>query len=297
MVVIPMIEPDVGDSLVAYQIFHIVIGIIGGILVFVSTFFVKENNYIQKEEQPPFLEAIKISLKNKSFVIFEVLSFTVIYVQTALFIGLNLYMDEIEINWMPLVLAMLVSTILTLIFLIKSHEKLGVKKCMQYCLLAITIGCFLLVFFGRIFITAFIAFFLLGVGVAAGFYLLQIQFGDVMDADEIDTGLRREGIYAGVNSLITKPAISLANAVILWIIGLYGYNSDLKAGEQDPSVEPGILIAWMLIPGILLAISTLVMRWYPLAGPEWRKKKKELTLIHKEKELKLLEEHGFQYVE
>src|SRR5512133_3211771 len=93
-----------------------------------------------------------------------------------------------------------------------------------------------------------------GIGFAGGMYLIPLMNGDVLDIDEERTGLRREGMYAGVNSFITKPAISLANAAFLWIIGYYGYNNDLGKGAQSASAETGILVAWTLIPGILLFI-------------------------------------------
>ncbi len=297
LVVVPLVKPGPGDNLVPYQIFHIVLGIVVGIIVYFSSFMAKENSYIQEEEQPPFLKAIVISFKNRAFLIFEVLSFTVIYVQTALFQGLLYYVDEIEINLTPLYLALIGSTILTLIFLITQHERLGVKLCMQVCLSGVAIGCFLLAFGGKIFIMALLGFFLLGMGVAAGFYLLQIQFGDVMDADEIQTGLRREGIYAGVNSLVTKPAISLAQAAFSWIILAYGYEKGLPKGTQSVSAENGILMGWMLIPGILLVISIIFLHWYPLSGPDWRAQKQKLTIVHKEKEQARLESLGFKYTD
>lgn len=297
LVVVPLVKPGPYDNVVPYQIFHIVLGIIVGVIVFISSFMAKENQYIQEEKQLPFLKAIKTSLKNKAFLIFEILSFTVIYTQTSLFQGLLYYVDEIDVPIAPLFGVLILNTVVTLIFLITQNEKLGVKRCMQICLTGISIGCFLLAFGGQIFILALLGFFLLGMGVAAGFYLLQLQFGDVMDADELDTGLRREGMYAGVNSLVTKPAISLAQAAFLWIIDFYGYVDGVEPGLQYERTEMGILLGWMLIPGILLVISLISLKWYPLAGPDWETKKRNLTKIHKEKEQAMLEKLGYKYVE
>lgn len=297
LIVVPLVKPGPYDNVLPYQIFHVVLGIVVGITVFSSSFMAKENQYVQEEEQLPFFKAITTSLKNNAFLIFEILSFTVIYTQTALFQGLLYYVDEIDVPIMPLFGVFILNTVFTLIFLITQHEKLGVKRCMQICLSGITVGCFVLAFGGKIFILALIGFFLLGMGVAAGFYLLQLQFGDVMDADEIKTGLRREGMYAGVNSLVTKPAISIAQASFLWIINAYGYVEGYKPGLQYDRAETGILIGWMLIPGILLAISLISLKWYPLAGPEWRIKKQKLSKIHQEKERAMLEKLGYKYVE
>lgn len=64
-------------------------------------------------------------------------------------------------------------------------------------------------------------------------YLVPLMNGEVIDYDEIKTRFRREGMYAGVNSLVTKPAISFANAAFVTIIGLFGYDNTVKAGEQE----------------------------------------------------------------
>lgn len=62
----------------------------------------------------------------------------------------------------------------------------------------------------------------------------------MIDYDEAKTGFRREGMYAGVNSLITKPAISFANAAFVMIIGWFGYDNAVKAGAQDAMAKFGV---------------------------------------------------------
>ena len=116
-----------------------------------------------------------------------------------------------------------------------------------------------------------VRFFIFGIGFAGGMYQIPLMNGDVVDMDEQRTGLRREGMYAGVNSFITKPAISLAQAVLLWLLGAYGYDQALGKGLQSASAETGILMSWTLVPGLLLLLCFVVPRWYPLAGPAWER--------------------------
>jgi GPH family glycoside/pentoside/hexuronide:cation symporter len=120
---------------------------------------------------------------------------------------------------------------------------------------------------------------------------------DVVDMDEHRTGLRREGMYAGVNSFITKPAISIAQWVMLSIMTAFGYDQTLAKGLQSASAETGILLGWVLVPGILLLISFLALHWYPLDGPEWLGIKAKQAEIHREKERKYLEAQGYKFVE
>jgi Na+/melibiose symporter-like transporter len=58
--------------------------------------------------------------------------------------------------------------------------------------------------------------------------------------------------------------------------------------------QNGILLAWVLIPGILLAICFLTMKWYPLAGEHWNATKKALAEKHREKERLYLEKLGYK---
>jgi GPH family glycoside/pentoside/hexuronide:cation symporter len=150
---------------------------------------------------------------------------------------------------------------------------------------------------GRELIPTMVGSFCFGIGFAGGMYLIPMMNGDVVDMDEHRTGLRREGMYAGVNSLITKPAISLANSAFLWFLSAYGYNFAASSGSQSARAETGILMGWVLVPGILLAISSASLFLYPLAGKKWDDIKNKLAQIHIEKEKTLMAAKGIRYEE
>ena len=297
LILIPIIQPGPGDDPTFYQFFHISLGIIVGIVVFVSSYFYEEKHYQQEEAHVPFVESLKNTFKNRSFIVFEVISFTIIYISSALMFGLLFYFDELDIPMAPLFLAMFIGIFIGLFLFIGRTEKLGVKKAMQIMLGSLSIGCILILFFGRLLIPTMLGFLFIGLGFSGGYYLVPMMNGDVIDKDEDMTGQRREGMYAGVNSFITKYAISLAQALFLWIIILFGYDNSLAQGQQSSYTETGIIIGWVLVPAILLLICLITMKWYPLTGSEWRETKIKLTEIHKQKEIAYLEKLGYKYVE
>ncbi len=180
---------------------------------------------------------------------------------------------------------------------IQMRDRWGIKRCTQVFTLAFAIGCGLVAIFGRNVALATAGFFLFGIGFSGGMYLIPLMNGDVVDMDEHRTGLRREGMYAGINSFITKPAISIAAWALLSIMRAYGYNEALPAAAQSYSAGTGVLIGWAAPTGVLLFLSFLSLFLYPLAGAEWEKIKANLSVIHAEKERAYLEAQGYKFVE
>ena len=293
------IKPEVGDlaGISYFRWFMTVFALVMGLIIFFSTFFYREKHYTQEDEQPGFLTAFKECFANRSFVVFEVVSFTVIFVQTSLMQGLWYFFDEIDVARTPLYGALALGIIGGVFLWINRREPWGVKRCTRLFSLAFAVGCFVIVLFGKSTLPATLGFFLFGIGFAGGMYLIPLMNGDVVDMDEHRTGLRREGMYAGVNSFITKPAISIAQWVLLSFMSAFGYDQTLGKGLQSAGAETGILLGWVLVPGILLFLSFLVLHWYPLDGKEWLGIKARLAEVHKEKERKYLEAQGYKLVE
>lgn len=288
------IKPKPGEDATSFTWIMAGIGIAVGVVIFLSTFNYKEKHFQREEEQIPFFQSIKECFKNFSFIIFEVISFTVIFAQTGLMQGVFYYFDEIPIPAMLMYGALAVGIITGVLVFIRQRDLWGVKRCVQVFCLAFALGCFIMLLFGRSILLAPLGFFLIGIGFAGGMYLIPLMNGDVIDKDEEHTGLRREGMYAGVNSFITKPAISLAQAIFLWALKTSGYVQGAQPGTQSELAQAGILLGWMLAPALLLAISFAALHWYPLTGPAWNTVKKNLEQVHAEKERRFLIEKGYR---
>lgn len=288
LVVVPMIQPGPGDDATVFQMAMFGTGIAMTAIIYFSTFFYREKHLQQADEQFAFLKSLKECFKNRSFLLFETISFTVIYVQTGLMMGVLYYFDEISVPAIPIYVALLVGIVTGVVVFNRQRDSWGVKFSTRLMSLIFGLGALGLVFFGRNVIGASISFFCFGIGFAGGFYLIPLMNGDVVDQDEHVTGLRREGMYAGINSFVSKPAISLAQMAFLWIIGLYGYDQTLAKGAQSAQAETGILLAWALIPAILLLLCYVALKWYPLDGPEWIAIKTKLAARNAEKEAAFL---------
>lgn len=282
LVLFPNIKPEVGTDPTRFQIIMTAIGALAFVVIFVSTFFYKEKVQDESEEQMGIIKSVVECFKNRSFVMFEILSFTVIFIQTILMQGVIYYFDEFDTP-MPFAYGALgLGAIGGIILWIKMLRPWGVRKCVSIMCITFAAAATAMCVLGKITPVALVVFVLAGVGFAGGMYLVPIMNGDVIDYDEIKTGARREGIYAGVNSLITKPAISLANAAFLMIAKWFGYDTTLTAGMQSEMAKQGILVAWMAIPALLLILSAVGMKFYPLYGKKWDDEKAALAKRHGE---------------
>ena len=289
MVLVPMLQPGPGDNPLPFQITMTIFGLLMGAFIFFSTDFYEEKHYLQEEKQPPFFTALKQCFTNRSFILFETISFTIIFAQTGLMQGFFYYLEEIATQPVPLYIALTGGIVAGVVLFLRQREPWGVKKSMRIMTLLFALGCFTLLLLGRMVIPSMVGLFGFGLGFAGGMYLIPLMNGDVVDMDEHRTGLRREGMYAGVNSFITKPAISLAQASVLWFLNSYGYYQNLKPGLQSPRAETGILMGWVLVPGVLLLLCFIALCWYPLDGAAWDKIKARLEQVHAEKERGYLE--------
>lgn len=291
------IKPEPGTDVSSFQMIMAGFGILMAALIFISTYFYQEKNLQQAEHQPPFLKSLKECFTNRSFIVFEVISFTIIFVQTSLMLGLNYYLAEFSTPALALYISLGAGIVGGIFLFVNMREKIGVKYCTMLMAAVFSAACFIVLAFGHSTVPTLIGAFGFGIGFAGGMYLIPLMNGDVIDMDEHRTSLRREGMYAGVNSFITKPAISLANSAFLWFLSMYGYNFSGLAGSQSSSAQTGILFGWLLFPGILLAISFLSLFLYPLHGESWNQIKNELSTSHVEKEKQMLLEKGIKFEE
>jgi len=274
----------------------ITIGLISSLLLFITSFGIKENLFAQLQEQEGFIEGLKLTLKNKPFWLLMIPAFLLGIIYPIILTGLLYYIDYIISGQSPIymLIALIIGIILGMIINLKKIAKWQPKKTMMMNAYSSTAGLVLLFIIGYNSMLAAIAFLFIGIGYAGMSIANFALMGDAIDNDELITGKRREAIYGGVNAIVTKPAISIANALFLAIIAGFGFKAPLIVGgvdvkqTQDIIALTGILIAFCIVPAILLALSALTLRWFPLDGPEWLKKKKYIMELHEEKEKEYL---------
>jgi len=283
LVLLAELESILNKSLLTFQQLMAGIGAFAGIIIFTSSFFYKEKNYVKESNQMPFLKAIVECFKNKSFLIFEMISFSITFIYTALMIGLSYYFEADGVNYLYCYVAMFAGIIAGLVLWMKLTVKMGVKQSIVLMCIIFAAGLLVLILLGKYTAAGVFGFFCAGIGFSGGNYVIPMMNGDVIDYDESVSGLRREGMYAGVNSFICKPAISVANALFPIMLLWFGYDKELSIAQQTELAKFGIRFSWLAIPAFLLILSAVIIGiFYPLSGKKWQETKEMLAKKHSE---------------
>jgi GPH family glycoside/pentoside/hexuronide:cation symporter len=270
----------------------IVVAVVSMLLIIITTLKVKERPEFTQVDQPiPLGAALRFTFTSKSFLILVAQNFMSILMQS-LILGMMFYLADYVLKmstiivllcvFIPLIIGVPITTIL--------RQRFGVVGAQQLLLFIAGIGLILVPFVPNpLILLCLVA---AGFGLSGPQTLTNILFAQVADEDELRSGVRREGAFFGINALVTKPAQSVALALVPFVLEVTHFvTRDANGGKiflnQPADALFGIKVLMGLIPGIALIIGALLLRWYPLQGTYLEKVKTELLELHAKKQAQL----------
>jgi len=96
-------------------------------------------------------------------------------------------------------------------------------------------------------------------------------FGAIIDEDERRTGVRKAGLFTGMNALLTIPVGGIHTMLFTSILAFYGFVSGAEA--QPETAVFGIRMASSFLPGILIILGMIPLFFLPIN----KKVEKELS--------------------
>ena len=165
-------------------------------------------------------------------------------------------------------------------------QKIGNRKAWMISMATWILTLLPLMFLGpNMEILAMVVFFYIGLGLSGSLYIIDLVIADIVDEDEVKTGMRREAGYYGVNAFFLRLAIivvflSIGPVFIIadWPIFTYPVSSE---------VQIGLRILMFVYPAVALAIAILAIYKYPLHGERLIKVKEDLQKLHEEKKSRI----------
>ena len=244
---------------------------------------------------PKFFDNLKFCVKSKSFMRYIPAEIANWFVYGMLPVIVPLYAEFILGFLDPLMISLLLgatflSAALFMTLLWKRLvQKIGPRKSWLMSM-SIWIASLVPLFFLNstipgLVVIAFIVFFLIGIGLSGSLYIIDIVIADIVDEDEVRTGIRREGGYYGVNIFFQRFATVFVFLIIgpVFLIADYPYFT----GSITPEIEFGLRSLMFIFPAIALLIAIIAIYFYPLDGERLKQVKEQREKIHLEKKAKM----------
>lgn len=93
-------------------------------------------------------------------------------------------------------------------------------------------------------------------GIGSLFTIMMSMTADILDIDELNSGLRREGIFGAIYWWMVKLGLAIAGALSGFVISLVGFESGIPTAEQQGAVD-ALHAFFCFFP----ALGTLVAMW------------------------------------
>jgi GPH family glycoside/pentoside/hexuronide:cation symporter len=120
-----------------------------------------------------------------------------------------------------------------------------------------------------------------GFGFGATNVIPWAMVADVVEEDELRTGKRREGIYAGYLVFFRKLASAVTIFIVTWVLSLVGFQSgttgSLVLVEQPESALLALRILVGVVPAIMLVLAIATALRYPLDKATHERIRRELA--------------------
>jgi len=262
----------------------ILFGCLGLVTMYASLYGAKERPEFMKEKGLGLIQALKCTFINKSFITYVIPAMLIQYTFTALQAAIPFYAKYVlkatEFQT-TLFLGTLFATAMPLAGVwAKIISRLGPKKSFTRALICYG-ACLTPFLIAQNYIHGIIIALFLAFGLAGIMVLLDVLIADITDEDEVKTGVRREGMYFGVNGFMIRLGISMNAVIMSFILDSFGYDPNLTVQPQRALL--GMRLLMTAVPIISVALALWIFRYYPLDGDKLREVKKKVTALHNEK--------------
>jgi GPH family glycoside/pentoside/hexuronide:cation symporter len=171
-------------------------------------------------------------------------------------------------------------SVLTVAIWRKLDMKFGSKRAYGYSIIAYFIASVPL-FFVSTYGTALIIIAIMGFGFGGMLYFVYLLIADVIDDDELKTGIRREGSFFGVTNFFMRLAMVLSITTVAIVFSGTGWGTYNPLPGVD--VIFGLRVLIVGFPGLALLISYILLHFYPFTKQKVAENKERMKMLHEEK--------------
>lgn len=282
LVVFPMFPPR---SPQAYQTIGIASGLTFIPPLLITFFGTKERAEFQAAKPLPLREAAGFVMRNTAFwysLALRILSWMPVVIVQAVFAYYLIYWSGMTEDETSIVQGVILAVALLLLPVINWLAKRMEKKSAYI----VTTATWVLVMLALLpvpqgtKVPIYIIAALAGLGVASAHVLPNAISPDVMEVDELMSGRRQEGAYAGISVFIDKLARMVVLAVLPIVLQWAKYVQPTDADPfpvQPASALTALRIFVSVVPAVILGISIIVAYFYPITRARYAEIQRQLT--------------------
>jgi GPH family glycoside/pentoside/hexuronide:cation symporter len=269
-----------GDERAAFRAVGIVCGAIFVVPVLIAFFGTREREEFQIEKALSPREGLRYVLRNREWrytLAMDLLSWMPVDIASAVFPYFLVYwagMTEGDANLVLGVILISATLFLPLVLWLSRRLEKKTAFIIATASWSIIMLGILLVPQGAV-TPAYVIAALTGFGVSSAHLLPRAMSSDVLEVDELMSGKRQEGIYAGFSVFVRKLSTGLVLSVVGPVLAWSGYVEG--AAEQAPSALTAIRLLIALVPAVLLVTACVIARFYPLTRQRHAEISRELV--------------------
>ncbi len=283
------------DTIAQFQVLVVIIAVFGIFPYLILSKYVHEHSEHIPENKTPLFKSLKLAFKNPSFRVYIIYDGVSVLFLNLVMVSLPFYLTWVlgpmeGFNMLLFWIGPILCVIISIPIILKIASKYSTKASISFYFGALAIGGFFSFFAGLSgnWILVSIGFSIFMLGFPGEFVQHNPMRADTIDYDYWKiSGERREGLYAGIGPLLSKPMISVALAVppaLMTAFGLIFVGEGLSATEGLARASLSVNISMTLLPGIVCLIGLLIwIKFYPLTGEIVKRMKKEVSILHEQK--------------
>ena len=284
-------------TIAQFQMLVVIIAIFGIFPYLILSKYVHEHSEHIPENKTSLLKSIKLAFKNPSFRVYVLYDGVSVLLLNLVMVSLPFYLTWVlgpmdGFNMLLFWIGPIICLLISIPIILRIADKFSTKASITYYLSVLSVGGLFSFFAGLSgnWVLVSIGFSIFMLGFAGDFIQHNPMRADTIDYDYWKiSGERREGLYAGVGSLLSKPMISVALAVPPALMTAFGLiyidiEGGLSATQGLAAASLSVNISMTLLPGIVCLIGLLVwVKFYPLTGKVVETMKKEVSILHEQR--------------
>ncbi len=271
---------------------YVINGVVTSIIVFATLVIslkwgVTERVEFKLDHQSElsFLAGLKYTFKNRGFVIYTLMFFFYEYITLLLSTTVPLYALHVlgvEDTFLTSILLglMFIVGIFTVVIWRALDLRLGSRGAFAIALVSYVAASIPLMFVSE-FIGALITVIFMGFGFGGMLYFVYLIIADVIDEDELQTGVRREGTFFGITNFFMRLSMIFSIITVSLVFTTTGWEEYIP----DPSVDVvfGLRILVFAFPAVVVGLILLCLYFYPYTKTKVQEIKEKIEVLHAQK--------------